>query len=147
VRGGPSAGEPVGLVVDTSAAVAVERAGTGWARLIASYAEEQVALPAIVYAELLVGVALADTPKRARTRRQGLDALAEAAEVVDFGPAIAERWAAVFSELTRSGRTIPSNDMAVAATALHLGFGVLVGPTDESHFRAVQGLRVEVLRP
>ena len=32
---------------------------------------------------------------------------------------------------------IPSNDLAVAATAQHLGFGVLVGPLDEHHFRRV----------
>ena len=42
---------------------------------------------------------------------------------------------------------IPSNDMAVAATALHLDYGVLAGPMDEAHFRTVPGLRVEVLRP
>ena len=34
---------------------------------------------------------------------------------------------------------------AVAATATHLGFPVLVGPSDERHFRAVDGLSVEVL--
>jgi predicted nucleic acid-binding protein len=135
----------MGVVIDTSAAVAVERAGTGWLELIADYVDEPVALPAIVYAELLVGVALADTPKRARQRRRGLDALAGTVDIVDFGPAIAERWASLFAQLTRSGRIIPSNDMAVAATALHLGYGVLVGPEDESHFRAVPRLRVEVL--
>jgi hypothetical protein len=32
-----------------------------------------------------------------------------------------------------------------AATALHLGFGVVVGPLDEAHFRSVPGLRVERL--
>lgn len=137
----------MGLVIDTSAAVAVERAGADWQQLIAPYAGEQVALPAIVYAELLVGVALADTPKRSRQRRHGLDALAGAVDLVEFGAAIAERWAALFAELTRAGRTIPSNDMAVAATALHLSYGVLVGAADESHFRAVPQLRVEVLRP
>jgi predicted nucleic acid-binding protein len=68
-------------------------------------------------------------------------------EIVDFGPAIAERWASLFALLTRSGRLIPSNDMAVAATALHLDYGVLVGPPDEGHFRSVPDLRVEVLRP
>lgn len=137
----------MGLVIDTSAAVGVERAGADWPDLIASYAGEQIALPAIVYAELLVGVALADSPKRARQRRLGLDVLADGVGIVDFGPAIAERWAALFADLTRSGRSIPSNDMAVAATALYLGFGVLIGPSDESHFRSVEGLRVEVLRP
>jgi predicted nucleic acid-binding protein len=136
----------MGLVIDTSAAVAVERAGAEWPQLISSYAGEPVALPAIVYAELLVGVALAGTPKRARQRRHGLDVLADVVGVVDFGPAIAERWAALFADLTRSGRLIPSNDMAVAATALHLGYGVLAGPMDEAHFRAVPQLRVEVVR-
>ena len=59
--------------------------------------------------------------------------------------AIAERWAQLFATLQRRGRLIPGNDLAVAATALELGFGVLVGPRDEQHFRAVPDLRVEVL--
>jgi len=135
----------MGVVIDTSAAVAVERAGEDWLRLLDPYAQEAVALPAIVYAELLVGVALARTPKQARQRRRGVVALAGAADIVDFGPAIAERWAELFADLTRLGRMIPSNDMAVAATALHLDYGVLTGPMDEDHFRAVPDLRVEVL--
>ncbi|HET7585172.1 MAG TPA: PIN domain-containing protein [Gemmatimonadaceae bacterium] len=133
-------------MIDTSAAVAVERAGGDWNQLIESCGDEPVALPAIVYAELMIGVAMADSPRRKRQRRAGLDALANAVDVVDFGAAIAERWAGLFADLVRRGRSIPSNDMAVAATALHLGFGVLVGPTDEHHFRAVPKLRVEVLR-
>jgi len=137
----------MGLVIDTSAAVAVERAGEDWSRLLEPFAREAVALPAIVYAELLVGAALAGTAKQARRRRGGVVALAGAVDIVDFGPAIAERWAALFTDLTRRGKMIPSNDMAVAATALHLGYGVLAGPMDEGHFRAVPDLRVEVLRP
>jgi hypothetical protein len=31
------------------------------------------------------------------------------------------------------------------ATALHLDFAVLVGPLDDAHFRAVDGLRVQTL--
>ncbi|MGH7551926.1 MAG: hypothetical protein ACREMQ_02735, partial [Longimicrobiales bacterium] len=53
---------------------------------------------------------------------------------------IANRWAALFAGLTRQGRMIPANDLAVAATALHLGFGVLLGPTGEDHFERVSGL-------
>jgi predicted nucleic acid-binding protein len=45
--------------------------------------------------------------------------------------------------LHRAGTPIPGNDMMVAATALELNFGVLVGPGDEVHFRRVDGLRVE----
>jgi predicted nucleic acid-binding protein len=40
---------------------------------------------------------------------------------------------------------IPANDLAVAATALSLGFGVVVGPGDHANFRQVPGLRVELL--
>ena len=36
--------------------------------------------------------------------------------------------------------------LAVAATARHLGFGVLVGPDDERHFRAIDGLDVRAIK-
>ena len=65
--------------------------------------------------------------------------------VAEFTAEVAERWAQLYAVLSRRGALVPSNDLAVAATALHLGFGVLVGPRDETHFRAVPDLRVEVL--
>jgi hypothetical protein len=37
---------------------------------------------------------------------------------------------------------IPANDLAVAATAVHLEFGVLVGPKDEEHYRRIPALAV-----
>ena len=40
---------------------------------------------------------------------------------------------------------IPQNDIAVAATARCLGFGFLVGPKDEAHFRRIGGLEVRML--
>jgi predicted nucleic acid-binding protein len=53
----------VGLVVDTSAALAIERAGADWSQLLESYTGGKIALPAFVYAELLLGVEMADSPK------------------------------------------------------------------------------------
>ncbi len=142
------------VVIDTSALVAAERhagsdisnASAVWCRLLGRLADEAAVLPAAVYAELLVGVELADGPKRAAMRRARIDALVVRVRVVDFGEAIAEEWARLFAALSRVGRLIPANDLAVAATALHLGFTVLVGPSDERHFRVVKGLRVEALR-
>jgi len=135
----------VGLVVDTSALIALERAGADWEGKLAHVASEPVAIPAIVYAELLVGVALAGTGKRAASRRAKIEALVRAVGIVEFDQHVAARWAELFAFLSRNRRLIPSNDLAVAATALQLGFGVLVGPTDESHFRQVPELRVELL--
>jgi predicted nucleic acid-binding protein len=143
----------MGVVVDTSALVAAERlakpeGSTGaatWDRWIGRLAAEPAVLPAAVYAELMVGVLLADTPTRAAARRAKIEALTVRVPVVDFGPAIAEEWARLFAILSRRGELIPANDLAVAATARHLGFSVLVGPSDEAHFRRVPDLEVRTL--
>jgi predicted nucleic acid-binding protein len=78
---------------------------------------------------------------------QGVTRMLDAVRRVDvnihFGAAIAAEWARLFAALSRRGDLIPSNDLAVAATARHLGFAVLVGPAGERHVRRVPGLRVE----
>lgn len=102
-------------------------------------------MPASVYGELLVGVRLADSAARASSRRAKVAALAARVPIVESGADVAERWAEVFTVLSRRGQLIPANDLAVAATALHLGFGVLVGGRDEAHFRRVPSLPVRPL--
>lgn len=141
----------MGLVIDTSALIAVERQAAdrkgvrAWSDALPQLSSETVVLPAVVLAELLVGVAMADTAIRAAARRARIEALVANVPVVDFGAAIAEEWARLFASLSKQGRLIPANDLAVAATAKHLDFGVLVGPSDERHFKSVTDLRVEVL--
>ena len=126
--------------------IAAERAALDWEAGLAHLGDEPAVIPAIVYAELPVGVRLADPPVRAAGRLARVEALVSRLPVVDFTREIAERWAEIFSALSRAGEMIPANDLAVAATALQLGFGVLVGPRDEHHFRRVTGLRCERLR-
>ncbi|MGH7332223.1 MAG: PIN domain-containing protein [Candidatus Rokuibacteriota bacterium] len=135
----------MGLVVDTSALAAVERASGSWNDALTSLGPEPAVLPAIVCAELLVGVHLARGAARAEGRRAKIRALLSTVPIVDFTLEVAEHWAELFTTLSRRGQLIPANDLAVAATARHLEFGVVVGPRDERHFRVVPGLRVEVL--
>ena len=78
-------------------------------------------------------------------RRAKIHALVARLPIAEFTAEVAERWAQLYATLSRLGARIPSNDLAVAATALHLGYGVLIGPRHEGHFRAVPDLRVEVL--
>lgn len=111
-----------------------------------SLGEEVVVLPAIVYGELLAGALLADSALRAAHRNAKIAALAARVPLIEFGREVAERWADLFADLSRRGQLIPANDLAVAATAIHLGFRVLVGHRDEAHFRRVPGLEVEPLR-
>lgn len=137
----------MGLILDTSALVALERAGASLAEALTPLAEEEVAVPAIVVAELLAGVRLARDTRRAAQRRAKIDAVLALAPVIDFSAEIAETWADLFAELERRGRRVPANDLAVAATAAFLGFTVLVGPQDEEHFRRIDKISVETLRP
>ena len=65
----------MGLVIDTSALVAVERSSTSWEAALASIVEEPAAISAIVYAELI-----------ARTIHEGL-----APSLVEARPARARR--------------------------------------------------------
>ena len=136
----------MGVVVDTSALIAFERAEVGIDRLLDERGGEVIALPAIVLAELLVGAAIGGVGRQARAQST-IDHILDRMSVVDFGREIAERWAELMVELRRRGQLIPSNDLQVAATAVQLGFGVLVGDRDEAHFRRIDGLRVEVVSP
>lgn len=134
----------MGLVLDTSALVELERllprqpsSDLPW--------DEDLILPAIVWAEALAGVRLADTPLRAARRRARLEAVRVHVPIEPFSAEIAEHYADIFAELMHSGQTIPQNDIAVAATARAAGFGVLTGPQDEKHFKRVHGLAIKVL--
>ena len=135
----------MGLALDTSALIALERAEGSLEEGLGAAASEGAVVPAIVYAELMVGVHLADTVSRASERRARVEAILSRCPIVDFDRSIAERWANLFAELSRRGQLIPANDLAVAATALSLDFGVLIGPDGEEHFRRVEGLRCSVL--
>jgi predicted nucleic acid-binding protein len=108
--------------------------------------EEVLTIPAIVWAEAIIGVLLAESPVRAASRRKRLDSVRSALGIEPFSAEAAEHYAEIHATLSLAGRMIPANDIAVAATARALGFGVLVGPQDEAHFRAVPGLKVSVLR-
>ena len=132
------------LVLDTSALVAWERArSAGQAPLIDP--GEELVLPAVVWAEALAGVRLADSAGRAARRLAWLETLRRLMGVEPFTAETAEHHADIFAELTSAGSMIPQNDIAVAATARCLGCGVLVGPRDEAHFRRIGGLDVRVL--
>lgn len=134
----------MGLILDTSALVALE-GSLGGDRPLSLQSGETYALPAVVWAEALVGVRLAANASSAARRLARLEAIRRVTGIHDFTPLVAEHYADIFAELSRDGDLIPQNDIGVAATARALGYGVLVGPEDEAHFRRVARLEVRVL--
>jgi predicted nucleic acid-binding protein len=142
----------MGLVIDTSALVDIERSANpaatedAWQKLLAGIGSEPVAIPMIVLAEMWAGVALAETPARVRARRRRIEAMIAGVPLAEFDSETARIWGELFAQLTKAGAMIPSNSLAVAATARRFEFGVLVGAAGERHFRKVPDLRVERLR-
>lgn len=142
----------MGLVIDTSALVDVERSApadvteSGWDRLLSSVGSEPLVVPMIVVAEMWAGAALANSKSRADNRRRQIASLISQLPIGEFDSETARVWGDLFAELRNVGAQIPTNDLIVAATARRLEFGVLVGAADERHFRKVPNLRVEVLR-
>lgn len=134
----------MGLILDTSALIALERSKSGISQVTLD-PEETYVLPAVVWAEALIGVRMAADASRAARRLTRLEAIRRITGIEDFTDMVAEHYADIFSELSREGTLIPQNDIAVAATARRFNFGVLVGPQDEAHFRKVSGLTVHVL--
>ncbi len=135
----------MGVVVDTSAIVDLERSRGSLADLVGALGAEPAVLPAIVLAELQVGVRLAHTAAQAARRAAQLASLTSRIPIVDFDREVADEWATIFADLRRRGQPIPANDIAVSATARVLDYDVVVGHRDEAHFRLVPGLRVRTL--
>jgi len=131
----------VGLVIDTSALIALERS----AEVPVDLLKERVTLPAVVWAEAMVGVHRASTPEIGLRRHRRLEGLRERFDFSEFDREIAERYAELVAVLSREGQMIPQNDLAVAATALCLRQELLVGSSDEKHFRMVPNLEIVVL--
>ena len=117
----------MGLTIDTSAVVAWERA-VAEGLPIALDETEELAMPAIVWAEALTGVRLANSARRAVQRLARLEALRRTAGIEPFSTEVAEHYADIFVELSARGSLIPQNDIVVAATARCLGFGVPCRP-------------------
>ncbi len=132
------------IVLDTSALIELERL-LDREEPPAAMADEDVVIPAIVWAEALIGARLAGSPQRAARRRAHLETIRLQTEIEAFTPEIAEHYADIYAELSETGSLIPQNDIAVAATCRALSCGILVGPNDETHFRRVKGLDVHVI--
>ena len=132
------------IVLDTSALIELERSLHREEPPV-SFGDEAAVIPAIVWAEALIGARLAGSAQRAARRRAQLEAIRLQTEIEAFTPEIAEHYADIYAELSQTGSLIPQNDIAVAATCRSLGCGVLVGPKDEEHFRRVHALEVHVI--
>jgi predicted nucleic acid-binding protein len=129
------------LLLDTSAYANFRR---GHASVVEALATaEHVFMAAISLGELEAGFALGSRHRENETTLR--EFLAEPfVSVVAVDEAVAKRYATLFVQLRRAGTPIPTNDIWIAAAALHVGAELW---TFDSDFEHVRDLRAHVLQP
>ena len=133
----------MGVVLDTSVLVAVERGAVRFEALLESLGEESVAVAAITASELLHGCHRASDPGVRARRAAFVDALLDAIPVLPFGLPEARRHAELWAELARTGSVIGPHDLLIAATALAQGHALVT--INQREFSRVPGLRLRAM--
>lgn len=125
------------LILDTGALIAVERGLTA----SSSFREEDdLAIAALTAAEFRVGIELADSPERARRRRQTLARFTAIAAVLGDTERTAATHARLLAHVRRSGRSRGMHDLIIAAQAAEHG-RVLVSPDLRARFGDLPGVQ------
>ena len=124
----------MGTLLDTSILIDLERA-----RRTFRAAEDDVAIAAITASELIQGVLRADAAHRPE-RESFVEGILSTVPTVPFSLRVARVHAAIWAEMTGSGRKIDAHDLQIAATAISLGWSLAT--LDRRHFMHVPGLRL-----
>jgi len=132
----------VGALIDTALFVHAERSHTPLNQLLMAVGvspSEPVAMAAMTFAELLVGVERADPSHRAE-RAEFVGGLLAVVPVLPFGRDEAATYASLVWLLR--GQEIGVADVQIAATAVTHAYAVVT--FNQRHFERVPGLRVLV---
>jgi predicted nucleic acid-binding protein len=134
----------VGLILDSTVFIGSERQGLSARRTLAAIASrfpgEQFAISTITLVELSHGIARADSPQRAITRRQYVSELIAASPIYPVTVSIALRAGQLDGESTARGIRLPIFDLLIGVTALELGYKVATA--NLRHFQMIPGLGI-----
>jgi tRNA(fMet)-specific endonuclease VapC len=108
----------VGLLIDTSVFVAIERSGAVPSDALESLGDRPVHLAAITASELLHGVHRAESAVRRQRRQDFVESVLEVIPVLPFDLDTARVHSRLWADLARTGSMIGSHDLQIAATAI-----------------------------
>ncbi len=133
----------MGVILDTSVLIAIERRSIEMRRLAAGREDEPFGIAAITAAELLHGVHRADSEKRRLAREAFVEKALSLFPVYPFDLNAGRIYARIWADLARRGTRIEAHDLMIASTAICLGFSVVTA--DIRDFGRIRGLSVERL--
>lgn len=97
-----------------------------------------LAVSVISYGEVFEGILF--SRQRALDERRWREFLLPI-DIINVTPGIADVWANLRGTLRAEGRTLPDNDLLIAATAMYFDLTVVSG--NPRHFRRVEGLNLK----
>jgi tRNA(fMet)-specific endonuclease VapC len=134
----------MGIVLDSSVAIASERRGDNVAKrlklIFSATGDQEAVLPAIGLTELAHGIYRARTPEVRARRELFIQELLVNVEVYAFTQETALLAGKIDGEQQARGITVPFSDLLIGATALLHGYSVLT--VNIRDFRKIPGLRV-----
>ena len=130
----------MGLLIDSSVLIAVERRKLDLPQLLRQYSAEPVAISAVSASELLHGVYRAQDSRRVEQRRSFVESLLSTYTIIPFDLSAARQHAQIWAIMQTSGTVIGVHDLLIAATALAVNYAVVTLNTAE--FSRVPGLLV-----
>ena len=134
----------LGLVLDSSVLVGAERGKLTTPEAIRKVREAAgdvtIVIWSLTVAELAHGIYRADTPERARMRRQFLDELKAHVPVHAVTELTAEIIGRVGAKQAAKGITLPLAELIIGACALELGYAI--GTVNVRDFNRIPGLNI-----
>ena len=134
----------LGLVLDSSLIIEAERKHQTVEELLQEtqqrFGEIEITMSAVTVAELVHGVARANTPKVRDRRRAFIDELKKHVPVHPVADATAEIAGTIGGEQAAKGNTIPIDDLLIGASAIEQGYAV--GTLNLRHFEKIPSLTV-----
>lgn len=128
----------MGVIVDSSVIITLERQGGPFDRDRLGLADEPVGLSTITASELLVGIHRAATSQQRSDREVYLETLFRTVQIFPFDLAVARVHAQLWSHLSAAGTRIGDHDLIIGATALANGHEILTENLRE--FERIPGL-------
>ncbi len=135
----------MGLILDSTAVVAAERAGQSAYQLVESLgtSDTELAVSVLTVLELAHGVERANTEKRLAARRRFLDDLLSGMPVRPVTTPVALRAGQIDGHLQAQGLRVALADLLIGATALEMGYAVATH--NVKHFAMIPKLVVTPL--
>jgi tRNA(fMet)-specific endonuclease VapC len=134
----------MGLILDSSVAIAAERRGDTPEKLVQQIisiaGNQEAALSSVGLTELVHGVYRANSAQIQSRRRSFVDELRIGLTVYPYAAETAILAGRIDGEQTAKGVIIPYADLLIGATALSLGFSIITA--NPRHFALIPGLQV-----